>query len=66
MSGLDHECAEEGSMDYLVEAKKFIERAREASSLEVIGQDLSMAESCLSQALAERRQSPVADRKKPN
>lgn len=46
-------------MDYLVEAKKFIERARHASSPEVIGQDLSMAEWCLSQALAERGDPPA-------
>jgi len=45
-------------MDYLVEAKKFIERARGASSPEVISQDLSMAEWCLSQALAERGERP--------
>jgi hypothetical protein len=45
---------EEVSMDYIVEAKKFIERARDASHPEVISQDLSMAEWCLSQALAER------------
>jgi hypothetical protein len=43
-----------GSMDYLTEAKKFIERARDASSPEVITQDLSMAEWCLAQAIAER------------
>jgi hypothetical protein len=43
-----------GSMDYLTEAKKFIERARDASSPEVITQDLSMAEWCLTQAIAER------------
>jgi hypothetical protein len=41
-------------MDYLTEAKKFIERARDASSPEVITQDLSMAEWCLTQAIAER------------
>jgi hypothetical protein len=41
-------------MDYLVEAKKFIQRSREAKTEEVISQDLSMAEWCLSQAIAER------------
>jgi hypothetical protein len=41
-------------MDYLIEAKKFIQRSREAKTQEVILQDLSMAEWCLSQAIAER------------
>lgn len=42
-------------MDYLVEAKKFIQRSRDASTPEVIGQNLSMAEWCLAQAIAERK-----------
>jgi hypothetical protein len=46
--------APEGSMDYLIEARKFIQRSREAKTPEVILQDLSMAEWCLSQAIAER------------
>jgi hypothetical protein len=41
-------------MDYLIEAKKFIQRSRDAKTPEVITQDLSMAEWCLSQAIAER------------
>lgn len=41
-------------MDYIAEAKKFIERARGAENPEVISQDLSMAEWCLAQAIAER------------
>jgi hypothetical protein len=41
-------------MDYLIEAKKFIQRSRDASTPEVIGQNLSMAEWCLAQAIAER------------
>ncbi|MGH6864751.1 MAG: hypothetical protein ACREDO_00875 [Methyloceanibacter sp.] len=45
-------------MDYLIEAKKFIERARKASNPEVINQDLSMAEWCLTQAIAERDGEP--------
>jgi hypothetical protein len=57
-------------MDYLIEAKKFIERARGASTPEVIIQDLSMAEWCLAQAIAERGGEPPIDprdpEKKPN
>jgi hypothetical protein len=54
-------------MDYLVEAKKFIQRSRDASTPEVIGQNLSMAEWCLTQAIAERDDSPPKDpRKKPH
>ena len=41
-------------MDYLVEAKKFIQRARDAFNTEVINQHLSMADWCLSQAIKER------------
>lgn len=41
-------------MDYLLEAKKFIQRAREAVNREVIEQHLKMAEWCLSQAIEER------------
>jgi hypothetical protein len=52
---------EEESMDYLVEAKKFIQRSRDASTPEVIGQNLSMAEWCLAQAIAERDGAPPQD-----
>jgi hypothetical protein len=41
-------------MDYLVEAKKFIERAREAHCSEVIKTDLEMAEWFLAKAIEER------------
>jgi hypothetical protein len=41
-------------MDYLVEAKKFIQRAHDAFKAEVISQHLSMADWCLSQAIKER------------
>lgn len=41
-------------MDCIVEAKKFIQRAREASHREVIDQDLEMAEWYLNEALKER------------
>lgn len=53
-------------MDYLVEAKKFIEHARGASSPEVMSQDLSMAEWCLSQAISKRSDRPHKEPKKPN
>ena len=53
-------------MDYLTEAKKFIERARGASTPEVISQDLSMAEWCLAQALAERDDEPKESKPKSN
>jgi hypothetical protein len=41
-------------MDYLVEAKKFIQRAHEAFNSEVKDQQLSMADWCLAQAIKER------------
>lgn len=50
-------------MDYLAEAKKFIERARDAVTPEVISQDLSMAEWCLAQAIAERDGEPPKESK---
>jgi hypothetical protein len=56
----------EGSMDYLTEAKKFIERARGAATPEVISQDLSMAEWCLAQAIAERDGEPKEAKPKSN
>jgi hypothetical protein len=46
-------------MDYLVEAKKFIERAREAHCPEVIETDLDLAEWFLSRAIEERDDTPV-------
>jgi len=41
-------------MDYINEAKKFIQRAQDASYPEVISQNLSMADWCLSEAMKER------------
>ena len=51
-------------MDCLVEAKKFIQRSRDASTPEVIGQNLSMAEWCLTQAITERDDSSPKDPRK--
>jgi hypothetical protein len=51
-------------MDYHVEAKKFIQRSRDARTPEVISQNLSMAEWCLAQAIAERGGEPAKDSKK--
>jgi hypothetical protein len=56
--------AKEASMDYLAEAKKFIQRSRDARQPEVISQHLSMAEWCLTQAIAERDQKPAGESKK--
>jgi hypothetical protein len=44
----------EVSMDYLVEAKKFIQQARHSHSPEVLRTDLEMAEWFLSRAIEER------------
>lgn len=41
-------------MDYLDEAKKFIQRARDAQNSEVKDQDLMMADWCVAQAIKER------------
>lgn len=41
-------------MDCILEAKKFIKRAREASHKEVIDQDLEIADWYLTEALKER------------
>jgi hypothetical protein len=38
-------------MDYLLEAKKFIQRAREAYSPEVRNQHLDMADWCIARAM---------------
>ncbi len=53
-------------MDYLVEAKKFIQRSRDARQPEVISQHLSMAEWCLSQAISERDEEPNDNSRKAN
>jgi hypothetical protein len=44
-------------MDYLIEARKFIQQARTAHNSEVIKTDLEMAEWFLSRAIAEREAS---------
>jgi hypothetical protein len=41
-------------MDYINEAKKFIQRAQDASYPEVISQNLTMADWCLAEAMKER------------
>jgi hypothetical protein len=41
-------------MDYLIEAKRFIQRAQDALNPEVIRTDLEMAEWLLSRAIEER------------
>ena len=51
-------------MDYLLEAKKFIQRAREAYDPEVMKQHLEMAEWCLTQAIGERDESPSQEPRK--
>ncbi len=45
-------------MDYVVEAKKFVERAHQESHPEVVKEHLKMAEWCLKQALEERGDNP--------
>jgi hypothetical protein len=44
-------------MDYILEAIKFIQRARDGSNPDVIKTDLEMAEWCLSQAIKEQDES---------
>jgi hypothetical protein len=41
-------------MDYLIEARKFIQQARAAQNSEIMKTDLEMAEWLLSRAIAER------------
>jgi hypothetical protein len=45
-------------MDYISEAKKFVERAHEAAHPEVIRQHLKIAEWYLVQAIEERNEAP--------
>jgi hypothetical protein len=52
-------------MEYLLEAKKFIQRAREAYTPEARDQHLEMAEWFLSRAIEERDQSPSQASGKP-
>ena len=46
-------------MDYLIEANKFIQRARQADVAEVIQTDLEMAEWLLSREIEEREHAPT-------
>ena len=46
-------------MDYLIEANKFIQRARQADVAEVIQTDLEMAEWLLSTEIEERTHGPA-------
>ena len=46
-------------MDYLIEAKKFIQRARHADIPEVTQTDLEMAEWLISREIEEREQTPT-------
>ena len=52
---------EEGSMDYVIEAKKFVQRANEADHPEVIKEHLKMADWCLKQAIDERSEPPPSE-----
>jgi hypothetical protein len=45
-------------MDYVTEAKKFVERAHQETHPDVIKEHLKMAEWCLDQALGERGETP--------
>lgn len=45
-------------MDYLIEAKKFIQRAQHADNPDVTKTDLEMAEWLLSREIEEREQAP--------
>jgi hypothetical protein len=45
-------------VEYLIEAQKFIQRAREAYSAEARNQDLDMAEWCIARVIAEVGPSP--------
>jgi hypothetical protein len=46
-------------MDYLIEARKFIQRARQADVPEVTETDLEMAEWLLSREIEEREHAPA-------
>jgi hypothetical protein len=50
-------------MDYLIEANKFIQRARQADVAEVIQTDLEMAEWLLSREIEERAHADQERRK---
>jgi hypothetical protein len=53
-------------MDYLVEARKFIQRAQDASNIDVINQHLVIADWYLSEALKEREAAPKEEPPKSN
>ena len=46
-------------MDYLIEARKFVQRARQADDPEVTETDLEMAEWLLSREIEEREHAPA-------
>jgi hypothetical protein len=48
-------------MDYVIEAKKFVQRANEADHPEVIKEHLKMADWYLKQALDERNEPPPSE-----
>ena len=48
-------------MDYVIEAKKFVQRANEADHPEVIKEHLKMADWCLKQAIDERNEPPAGE-----
>ena len=52
-------------VEYLLEAKKFIEHARAAYSSEARNQDLDMAEWCISRAIEEAGHKPPQQAAKP-
>jgi hypothetical protein len=52
-------------VEYLLEAQKFIQRARTAYSAEARNQDLDMAEWCISRAIAEGGLAPPPQAAKP-
>ena len=53
-------------MDHLTEAKKFIERAQNASHREVINQHLVMADWYLTEAIKERDGTPGDEKRRSN
>jgi hypothetical protein len=53
-------------MDYLGEAKKFIQRAQEASRPEVMKAHIETADWWLSQAIAQEEGAPGQDRRESN
>jgi hypothetical protein len=60
VADIHRQALEEGNVDYISEAKKFIQRARDASHREVINQQLAMADWYLSEAIKERDQAEAS------